>query len=136
VVWRLENAEFQSPGLEPDLVTQKAIEFHIDLSLLLNPQSSIVLVLVLVVDLVLDFPSIGNGCVEIENDTGRRGSFLIVVVVVLDLLVRKAIDDDDEDEGENEKTREFPDRPRGRRRPRSPTRKAIDHDHDDEHEDD
>jgi hypothetical protein len=40
---------------------------------------------------------------------------VLVVVVVLGLPARKAIDDDDE----NGKTREFADRPRGGRRPRS-----------------
>ncbi len=53
--------------------------------------------------------------------TGRRGSFLLVlvVVVVLGLLVRKAIDDEDDDDDDNGKTREFPARAPGRRRPRS-----------------
>jgi hypothetical protein len=41
-----------------------------------------------------------------------------VVVVVLGLPASKAIDDEDDDD-ENGKTRDFPDRARGRRRARS-----------------
>jgi hypothetical protein len=44
---------------------------------------------------------------------------VLVVVVVLALPARKAIDDKHDDENGNGKTRQFPDRPRGRRRPRS-----------------
>jgi hypothetical protein len=53
--------------------------------------------------------------------TVRCGIFLIVlvVVVVLALLARKAIDDEHDDEHENAEMRDFPDRPRGHRRPRS-----------------
>jgi hypothetical protein len=40
VVWRLENAEFQSGGLELDLVAQKAVDsIPILRSSILNPQS-------------------------------------------------------------------------------------------------
>jgi hypothetical protein len=51
----------------------------------------------------------------------RRGNFLVVlvIVVVLDLLVVVKSTTKDDDEYDYGKTREFPDRPRGRRRPRS-----------------
>jgi hypothetical protein len=58
---------------------------------------------------------------------------VLVVVVVLALLARKAIDGESDDEHEHGKTREFPDRARGRRRP-LPARKAIDDESDNEHE--
>ena len=48
----------------------------------------------------------------------------------------EAIDDDHDDEDEHDKTLEFPDRARGRRRPRSVGEEAIDDDHDDEDEPD
>ena len=45
---------------------------------------------------------------------------VLVLVVVLGLPARKAIDDDHDDhDDDNGKRREFLDRPRGRRRPRS-----------------
>ena len=46
--------------------------------------------------------------------------------------MRKANEHDDDDENDNGKRREFPDRARGRRRPRSVGEEAIDDDHDDE----
>ena len=52
---------------------------------------------------------------EVKNGNGQTGSFLIV----LGVLARKAIEDEDDDDDENGKTREFPDRARGRRRARS-----------------
>ena len=60
----------------------------------------------------------------------------MLVVVVLALPARKAIDDEDDDEDEHDKTREFSDRACGHRRPRSAGEEAIDDDHDDEDEDD
>jgi hypothetical protein len=60
---------------------------------------------------------------------------VLLVVVVLGLPIRKAIEHDDEDEHDKERPGFFPDRPRGRRRPPSaPVRKAIEHDDEDEHD--
>jgi hypothetical protein len=56
VVWRLENAEFQSRGLEPDSVAQKAVDCLPILG------SSIVL------DIVIDFLRPATAKIQIEND--------------------------------------------------------------------
>ena len=74
---------------------------------------------------------------EIDDEGRRRGRLrrrrencliVLVVVVVLGVLVEVQSTTKDDDEDDYGKTREFPDRPRGRRRPRSVGWKEIEHD--------